>query len=70
VLNNAGAAVSGASGYPTTGTGTPGGLTIDLSGNVWMANKTTGTVTEMIGAATPVAPVSTALQNGTMGAKP
>jgi len=70
VLKNSGTAVSPAGGYPATSTGTPGGLTIDLSGNVWVANQTTGTVAEMIGAATPVAPVSSALQNGTVGAKP
>jgi streptogramin lyase len=70
VLNNAGIAVSPSTGYPATASGTPGGLMIDLSGNVWVTNQTANTVTEILGAATPAAPASTALVNGTTGAKP
>ena len=69
-LNNAGAAISPSVGYPATGSGTPGGVAIDLSGSVWVTNQTTGTVTQIIGAAAPAAPASTALKNGTTGSKP
>jgi hypothetical protein len=70
VLNGSGTAISPSGGYAATAGGTPGGLTIDGSGNVWVTNQTTGTVTQVIGAAAPVAPASTALKNGTTGAKP
>jgi hypothetical protein len=69
-LNNAGAAVSPSSGYTNTGTSTPGGIVVDLSGNVWLTNTSANTVTEILGVATPIAPPSTSLANGTTGVKP
>ncbi len=70
VLSNAGTALSPTTGFTDTGTAAPGGIAVDLSGNVWLTNITNNTVTEIIGAAAPVAPPSTSLANGTTGAKP
>jgi hypothetical protein len=49
------------------------GITLDPSGNVWVAINTitTGGVFEIVGAATPtVTPIALALKNGKVGAKP
>jgi hypothetical protein len=45
-------------------------MAIDLSGDVWISNSTGDTVTEFIGVAAPVAPLSTSLTNGTTGVRP
>jgi hypothetical protein len=66
-LSSAGAVVSTTTDASFSG---PTGLAIDSSGNVWVANGTTSTVDVIIGAATPTAPLSTALAAGTQGGKP
>jgi DNA-binding beta-propeller fold protein YncE len=56
----------------------PDAIAIDPSGNVWIANlsgsgvaASTGNITELVGAATPVVtPLAVAAANGTLGAKP
>ena len=70
VITQAGAAVSPGTGYTGAGLSTPGGMTIDVSGNVWVSNTSDNSVTEMIGAAAPASPPSTALANGKTGARP
>jgi streptogramin lyase len=64
-------------GYSHAGMLTPWGLSIDPSGNVWVANNTANTSTagyglfELVGAAAPTAaPISNALKNGKVGLKP
>jgi hypothetical protein len=37
---------------------------------VWLTNTSANTVTEILGVATPIAPPSTSLANGTTGVKP
>ncbi|WP_176441919.1 protease pro-enzyme activation domain-containing protein [Granulicella rosea] len=78
-LTSTGTAISPSTGYTgvttaTTGGATnysaPAGIAIDLSGNVWVSNSTANTVTEILGAATPAAPLSTAVTNVTTGARP
>ena len=70
VLTNAGAAVSTSSGYPTT-TSTPSSLSIDASGNLWLTNSGDSSLTEVIGAASPVStPMTTAVTNNTLATKP
>jgi secreted PhoX family phosphatase len=70
VLSSSGEAISPTGGYTGAGLSHPGGLTIDLSGNVWITNSTDNSVTEIIGGAAPVAPLSSGLTNGTTGARP
>jgi hypothetical protein len=53
-FNGSGAAVSGSSGFTGGGLNAPTGIAIDGSGNAWTANYNTNSVTEFIGAATPV----------------
>jgi streptogramin lyase len=48
----------------------PTGVAIDLSGNVWIANGSGNSVSEILGGASPAAPVATALVSGTTGTKP
>jgi hypothetical protein len=53
-LSNSGSVLSGSKGY-TGGGVDPNAIAIDCSGNVWTTNPgTAGSVTELIGAATPV----------------
>jgi hypothetical protein len=63
VLSNAGAAVSPASGYSGPGS-TPAGIAIDISGSVWVPSSTANTVTRILGAAAPVAPLATGAASG------
>jgi hypothetical protein len=70
VLSSAGTAVSTSSGYPTT-TATPSSLSIDGSGNLWITNAGDNSLTEVIGAAAPVAtPIVQAVTNNTLATKP
>ena len=70
-LSNAGAALSPSTGYTCSGVTTAaGGIAIDLSGNVWVTNSADNSVTEVLGAAVPAAPLSSSLANGTTGAQP
>jgi hypothetical protein len=45
-------------------------IAIDISGNIWLTNPTANTVDEIIGGATPVQPLATAVQNATPATKP
>ena len=82
VFKNTGVAVSGTGGYvgnactamPCTATAIgagPSGVAIDASGGVWVVSKTAGTVTHLVGAATPaVTPLASGVANATLGTKP
>jgi hypothetical protein len=69
-LNSSGTIISGPTGYvPTGSTATVTKIVIDGSGNVWTGGS--NSVTELIGAGTPVAtPFSLGVKNGTLGARP
>ncbi len=78
-LNNSGAAITSAGGYTSSATmGAPNDLAVDSSGNVWVANAFVPVtfanglnVVEFVGAAVPVVtPISVAVKNGTIGARP
>jgi hypothetical protein len=69
-LNNTGTALSPSNGYHWATAGTPGALAIDLSGNIWITTPGSNHITEIIGAAAPTAPLSTAITNGTVGTEP
>ena len=70
VLTNAGAAVSPSSGYTSSTLSGPTGIAIDNSGNVWIANAGNSSITEILGAANPVSPITNSLVNNTLGARP
>jgi len=63
VLSNAGTAVSPAAGYPGPGSA-PAGIAIDISGSVWIPSSSANTVTRILGAAAPVAPLATGAASG------
>ena len=73
-LTNTGTAVSPSTGYTASGVAAKytnvGGIAIDLSGSVWVTNTADGSVTQVLGVAAPVAPISTSLTNGTTGTRP
>ena len=70
-LSNTGTALSPSTGYTASGAASAsGGIAVDLSGNVWVTNNSGNGVTEILGAAAPVAPPSTSLANKTTGAQP
>jgi hypothetical protein len=69
-FSNAGAALSPSTGFTDSSLSTPSGIAIDLGGSVWIANTGNNSVTRILGAAAPVAPLSTATANNTTGAKP
>ena len=52
-LTSTGSIVSG-SNYFSSGLNLPTAIAIDGSGNAWVANNSTNTVSEFVGAATPV----------------
>ena len=66
--------LSGSKGY--TGGGLSGGagsqgLAVDGSGNVWVANGSTNSVSELIGVAAPVVtPIVAGVKNNTLGTRP
>jgi hypothetical protein len=68
VFNPSGA-VTPTTGY-TVGTSSPTSIAIDISGNVWIANNGNGSVTKVLGAATPTLPLATGVAAGTPAAKP
>ncbi|WP_160115019.1 beta strand repeat-containing protein [Bryocella elongata] len=72
VLNNDGSAATGQTPVASAAAiSTPASLTIDSAGSVWIANQGSNTVTEVIGAATPVvAPLANAVSSATVGARP
>jgi len=62
-------------GYSHVGIGTGAGIAVDPSGNVWVANNTTGTssasVFELVGAAAPtITPIAASLVGSKVGTKP
>ncbi len=63
-LTNAGAAISGTSGYQGGVLNNPSFLAIDASGDVWVPNASGNSVTEIIGVATPAVTPLSALQPG------
>ena len=70
LFSNAGTALSPSTGFTGAALSTPSGVAVDLSGSVWIANKGTNSVTRILGAAAPAAPLATAAANKTTGAKP
>ena len=46
------------------------GIAVDLSGSVWITNKGNNSVTRILGAAAPAAPLAAAVANKTTGTKP
>jgi hypothetical protein len=70
LITNAGGALSPTGGFTDPSLGTPSGIAIDLTGSVWIANEGNSSVTRILGAAAPVAPIATAVASGTTGAKP
>jgi hypothetical protein len=68
VFNSSGP-VTPTTGY-TVGTSSPTGIAIDISGNVWIANSGNGSVTKVLGAATPTLPLATGVAAGTPATKP
>jgi hypothetical protein len=69
-FSNGGVAISSGAGFTDSSLSTPSGIAVDLGGSVWIANKGNNSVTRILGAAAPVAPLATAAANGTTGAKP
>ena len=75
-LSDSGAAISPISGYSYTGGGLSKAivLALDGSGDIWTTSKSVGnviTVTEFIGAATPVVtPIAVGVKNETLGTRP
>ena len=67
-LNNSGTIVSGGAGYvPPDSTA----VAVDGSGDVWTDNATGNSVTELIGAATPVVtPLLVGVKSWTLGTRP
>jgi hypothetical protein len=67
---NDGTALSPSNGFTDSSLSTPSGIAIDLGGSVWIANQGGSSVTRILGAAAPAAPLATAAANKTTGAKP
>ncbi len=68
---NSGVALSPAyTGFTDPSLSTPSGITIDRAGSVWITNKSNNSMTRILGAAAPVAPIATSVANNTTGAKP
>jgi hypothetical protein len=54
VLSSTGSIASGSGSYFSSGLNVPAAIAIDSSGDAWVANNSSNTVSEFIGAATPV----------------
>jgi len=63
VLSNAGAAITGSTGYSNVGAA-PTGIAVDISGSVWVPSSSANTVTRILGAAAPVVPLATGATSG------
>jgi hypothetical protein len=70
LFSNAGTALSPSTGFISATLSTPSGVAVDLSGSVWITNKGSNSVTRILGAAAPAAPLSIAAANQTTGKKP
>jgi len=69
-FTNLGTAISPSGGYTGGALSSPTGIAVDQAGNVWVSNGGNNSITEIIGAAAPVAPVTAAVTNNTVGVKP
>jgi hypothetical protein len=69
-LSTTAATLSPPSGFTDPSLSDPGGIAIDLGGSVWITNKGNNSVTRLLGAAAPAAPIATAVANNTTGAEP
>ena len=70
-LNAAGAILNGASGFASLPNNSPQSIAIDGSGNVWYNQQNSGTLSEIIGAAAPVAtPLAYGTANNKLGGRP
>jgi hypothetical protein len=69
-FTNLGTALSPNGGYSGGGFSSPTGIAVDQSGNVWVSNGGNNSITEIVGAGTPVAPLAQAVTNNTLGEKP
>ena len=65
-----GTPLSPSAGFTDPSLSSPAGIAIDLAGSVWITNKTGNSVTRVLGAAAPVAPIATSVANNTTGGKP
>jgi sugar lactone lactonase YvrE len=70
LFSNAGAALSSSNGFTDTSLSAPDGIAIDSGGSVWIANAGNNSVTRILGAAAPAAPLAAAAANKTTGEKP
>jgi streptogramin lyase len=70
VISDAGAVLSPSSGFTDPSLSGSSGVAIDNSGSVWVANEGNNSVTEIVGAASPVAPLVNGVVNKTLGARP
>jgi Bacterial Ig-like domain (group 3)/Abnormal spindle-like microcephaly-assoc'd, ASPM-SPD-2-Hydin len=70
LFSNGSTALSPATGFIGAPLSAPSGVAVDLSGSVWITNKGSNSVTRILGAAAPAAPLSTAAANQTTGEKP
>jgi len=69
-FTNLGTVLSPGGGYIGGALSSPTGIAVDQAGNVWVSNGGNNSITEIVGAATPVAPVTQAVTNNNVGAKP
>jgi streptogramin lyase len=70
-LSNAGTAISPSIGYTASNISSPQGIAIDASGDVWIANTGSASVTEFIGVGAPiVTPIAQALTEGKLAQRP
>jgi hypothetical protein len=70
LFSNAGAALSPSTGFTAGSLSTPRGIAIDVAGSVWIADKGNNSVTRILGAAAPAAPLAKGAKNNTTGSKP
>jgi hypothetical protein len=70
LFSNAGTALSPSSGFTDSSLLAPNGIAVDVSGSVWITNEGSNSVTRILGAAAPAAPLATAAANKTTGEKP
>ena len=65
-----GTSLSPAGGYVGGGIANPNGIAVDISGDVWISNAANNSVTEILGGAVPVTPVTSGVANSTPDAMP
>ncbi len=67
---NSGTPLSPSGGFADPSLSSPAGIAVDLAGSVWITNKAGNSLTRILGAAVPVAPIATSAANNTTGGKP